>query len=132
MNRFGKVLGAKKTGASVYEVPTGQSISPYHYEYPEEEWLLVLSGSVALRHPGGEDTLVAGDMVFFPVGPDGAHKVTNTSEEDARILMFSTVDDPAIAVYPDSDKLAFFSGNDTDRGMVRREDAKVEYFDREP
>ena len=42
--RLGPLLGATRTGASVYELPPGQSICPYHYEYGEEEWLLVLSG----------------------------------------------------------------------------------------
>ena len=53
MFRFGEQLGAKDTGASVYEIPPGQSICPYHYEYGEEEWLLVLSGAPTLRTPDG-------------------------------------------------------------------------------
>ena len=47
--RLGPLLGATRTGASVYELPTGQSICPYHYEYGEEEWLLVLLGRPTLR-----------------------------------------------------------------------------------
>ena len=42
----------------VYELPPGQAVGPYHYEDPEEEWLLVVSGTPTLRHPGGEDQLV--------------------------------------------------------------------------
>ena len=45
------------TGASVYELPPGQAICPYHYEYGEEEWLLVLDGRPTLRHPEGTDQL---------------------------------------------------------------------------
>ena len=30
-------------GGSLYELPPGQSICPYHYEYPEEEWLVVVT-----------------------------------------------------------------------------------------
>jgi len=48
MFRFGPKLGAKETGASVYELPPGQSICPYHYEYGEEEWLLVLEGNAQI------------------------------------------------------------------------------------
>ena len=51
--RPGRTLGAKQTGMSVYELPPGQAICPYHYEYAEEEWLLVLEGHPTLRHPGG-------------------------------------------------------------------------------
>jgi uncharacterized cupin superfamily protein len=44
MLRFGQSVGASQLGASVYELPPGQAICPYHYEYAEEEWLLVLEG----------------------------------------------------------------------------------------
>ena len=30
--RCGPQLGAEQTGATVYELPPGQSICPYHYE----------------------------------------------------------------------------------------------------
>jgi uncharacterized cupin superfamily protein len=131
MARFGPQLGAKKTGASLYELPAGQSICPYHYEYGEEEWLIVLEGRPTLRHPGGEDELESGDTVCFPEGPEGAHKVTNRTDDRVRVLMFSTVSRPAIAVYPDSDKFGVFSGNEQDRLFVRRE-SDVDYYDREP
>jgi uncharacterized cupin superfamily protein len=64
--RLGTPLGAAGTGMSVYELPPGQAIGPYHYENPEEEWLLVLEGRPTLRHPGGEDGLEPWDVVFFP------------------------------------------------------------------
>jgi uncharacterized cupin superfamily protein len=130
MDRFGKRIGASKLGGSVYELPEGQSVCPYHYEYPEEEWLLVLSGTPTLRHPGGEDVLEPGDVVCFPPGPDGAHKVTNKGSDVSRVLMISTVSDPAVAVYPDSDKIGVFAGGERDQVMVRRS-SNVPYFDGE-
>jgi len=130
MARFGPQLGATKTGASLYELPAGQSVCPYHYEYGEEEWLIVLEGRPTLRHPGGEDVLEPGDTVCFPEGPEGAHKVTNRTDARVRVLMFSTVVTPAVAVYPDGDKVGVFSGNPEDRLFVRRESG-VGYFDRE-
>jgi uncharacterized cupin superfamily protein len=42
--RLGGLVGASNTGMTVYELPPGQAICPYHYENPEEEWLLVLDG----------------------------------------------------------------------------------------
>src|SRR6516162_6090806 len=44
-SRIGASLGAARTGLSVYELPPGQASSPYHYEDPVEEWLLVVSGT---------------------------------------------------------------------------------------
>src|SRR3954454_4411534 len=120
MARLGKDLGAKKTGVSVYEIPPGQSLCPYHYEYAEEEWLLVLEGRPTLRDPDGEHELEPWDVVQFPTGPEGAHKVTNASGETVRILMFSDLAYPAATVYPDSDKIGIWTGNKADDLLVRR------------
>lgn len=131
MARFGPQIGATKMGGSLYELPAGQSICPYHYEYGEEEWLIVLEGRPTVRHPGGEEELEPGDTVCFPEGPEGAHKVTNRTDARVRVLMFSTISRPAIAVYPDSDKFGVFTGNPEDSLLVRRE-SSVDYYDREP
>ena len=45
MDRFGSQVGAKMLGGSVYELPPGQSVCPYHYEYGNEEWVIVLPGA---------------------------------------------------------------------------------------
>src|SRR5262245_49153684 len=129
MARFGTVLGASQMGASLYELPPGQSICPYHYEYPEEEWLFVVSGRVTLRHPEGTEELGEGDIVCFPPGPEGAHKVTCLGDETARVLMTSTKQTPGIAVYPDSGKVGVFPGDDRDRLMMRRD--TLDYWDGE-
>ncbi len=90
MVRFGPQIGAQTLGGSVYEVPPGQSICPYHYEYADEEWLVVLAGRPSVRHASGDDVLEPGDVVAFVRGPAGAHKVTNRGEEPVRVLMIST------------------------------------------
>lgn len=130
MARVGPALGAKQIGTSVYEIPPGEGICPYHYEYAEEEWLLVLSGNPTLRHPGGSETLEPWDLICFPTGPEGAHSVRNETEQAARVLMYSTVEHPAATVYPDSDKIAIWTGNRDDDLIVKR-DSGVEYFDGE-
>jgi uncharacterized cupin superfamily protein len=130
MFRFGPTLGAVDTGATVYELPPGQSICPYHYEYGEEEWLLVIEGTPTLRTPAGEEQIGPWEVVFFPSGPEGAHRVRNDTEATARVLMFSTRKPVAAAVYPDSGKIGIFTGNKADDVMVRRT-SNVDYFDGE-
>jgi uncharacterized cupin superfamily protein len=127
--RLGPSIGATQLGASVYELPAGQSICPYHYEYPEEEWLLVLRGRVTVRHPSGEDELGPGDVVCFQQGPAGAHKVSCLGDESARVMMLSTKQHPAIVVYPDSGKVAIWPGDERDVLMMRRE--TLDYWDGE-
>jgi uncharacterized cupin superfamily protein len=130
MARLGPDLGAKLLGATVYELPPGQAVCPYHYEYAEEEWMLVLEGRPTLRHAQGSDELEQWDVVCFPTGPEGAHGIRNDTTEPVRILMWSNVVYPAATVYPDSDKIGIWTGNKEDDLMARRESG-VEYFDRE-
>jgi uncharacterized cupin superfamily protein len=103
--RVGPLVGGARLGASVYVLHEGQSVCPYHWEAGDEEWLLVLEGRPTARTPDGEEELAAGDIVCFPAGPDGAHKVSNRHSETARIVIFSTKNEPAVSVYPDSDKI---------------------------
>ena len=77
MDRFGPKIGATQLGGSVYELPPGQSICPYHYEYPEEEWLMPLDGTVVAAHARGRGGARAVGGGGFPPGAAGAHKVTN-------------------------------------------------------
>jgi uncharacterized cupin superfamily protein len=128
--RLGKLLGAKETGITVYELPPGQAVCPYHYECGEEEWLLVLGGTPTLRSPDGEERLEPWDVACFPRGPEGAHSIRNQTEEYARVLMFSTVVVPTATVYPDSDKVGIWTGDPETDVLVRRS-SKVDYYDGE-
>jgi uncharacterized cupin superfamily protein len=130
MSRFGPRLGARGTGASLYELPPGQALCPYHYEYGEEEWLLVVAGRPTLRDPDGAHELRPLDMIFFPRGPEGAHQVRNDSGEPARVLLWSEVVVPTATVYPDSDKIGIWTGNPADDVMVKRSSG-VSYFEGE-
>jgi uncharacterized cupin superfamily protein len=130
MARLGKLFGAKESGISVYELPPGQAVCPYHYEMGEEEWLLVLEGRPTLRHSEGSEVLEPWDVVCFPRGPEGAHKVGNEGGETARVLMFSTVVNPTATIYPDSDKIGIYTGDPETEVVVRR-DSAVDYFDGE-
>ena len=131
MYRWGPEVGAKTTGTSLYEIPPGQSICPYHYETAQEEWLLVLSGRPTLRGPEGLEQLEPLDSVFFPVGPEGAHAVLNQTDGIVRVLMYSQVCDPDVCVYPDSDKIGVFvQGRPEATGNFRRT-TRVDYYDGE-
>jgi uncharacterized cupin superfamily protein len=124
------LLGAGRTGATLYEIPPGQAVCPYHFEYGEEEWGLVLSGTPTARTPAGTERLEPLDLVFFPAGPEGAHQIRNDSDAVARVLMWSEVVFPTASAYPDSGKVGVWTGDDADDLVVRREGA-VDYYDGE-
>ena len=129
---IGPLIGADKIGATIYSLGPGQSNCPYHYEYPDEEWLLVLEGTLTVRTPEGEEQVAAGEAVCFPEGPDGAHKLTNRSDGPVRLLMISTKSNPGVAVYPDSDKIGVWpvQGGGPDKIMVKRS-SDVDYWEGE-
>jgi len=114
-----RALGSTATSMFIYDLAPGRSSSPYHYEY-EEEWLLVIDGTIVVRAPDGEHTLARGDLVCFPPGRAGAHKLMNRTASPARTLMFSSSRVPAVSVYPDSDKIAVWPGDEANELIFKR------------
>jgi uncharacterized cupin superfamily protein len=130
--RIGEAAGAQRSGTSVYEIPPGQAICPYHYHYGEEEWLIALRGHPTLRTPDGEQRLEPWDAVCFPEGPDGSHSVRNETPDPVRVLMYSTVAPSGFTVYPDSAKIGVWSDtNPQDSVMLSRARGAATYYDGE-
>jgi uncharacterized cupin superfamily protein len=73
--------------------------------------LFVQSGRGQLRLDGEHLQLESGDYVAMPADERGAHKVINDSDEPLRYLLFSTMNDPDVIVYPDSEKVGVFAGS---------------------
>jgi uncharacterized cupin superfamily protein len=94
--RLGRQAGARDLGASLFEVPPGGATFPLHAHFANEELLVVLSGRPTLTTTGGERELAPGELVAFPAGEDGAHRLDNRSEEPVRVLIVSTMRAPEI------------------------------------
>lgn len=121
--------GAKNTLVSVYEIPPGKAAYPYHFHHKNEETFYILSGKGVLRTPDGERKVTAGELLFFPAGPEGAHKLTNTSQTEKLIYIdFDVVHEIDIAVYPDSDKVGIW-GKGINKLYPRA--ANVDYYEGE-
>lgn len=100
---------AKNTLVSVYEIPPGKAAYPYHFHYKNEETFYILSGEGILRTPEGQRKVAAGELLFFPAGPEGAHKITNCSEtEMLTYIDFDVVHEIDVAVYPGSEKIGIW------------------------
>ena len=119
--RVGATLGATRTGLSVYELPPGQAISPYHYEEPEEEWLLVVSGTPTLRHPGGEEQLEPWDSSSSPPAlPERTSCGTTASPLPALRCSPRRGATVGAVVYPDSDMVWMWTADDAVDLIVER------------
>jgi uncharacterized cupin superfamily protein len=94
--RLGRQSGARDLGASLFEVPPGAATFPLHAHFANEELLVVLSGRPTLRTRDGERELEPGEVVAFPAGLEGAHRLENRSDEPVRLLIVSTMRAPEI------------------------------------
>jgi uncharacterized cupin superfamily protein len=125
---IGPKVGGELLGASLYELEPNDRFWPYHFHHANEELLVVLRGTPTLRGPAGERALEPGDCVHFPRGPEGGHTLSNTGEEPARFLIFSTLLSPEIVSYPDSGKIG--ARSQWTRINVR-EESGVDYWEGE-
>jgi uncharacterized cupin superfamily protein len=135
--KLAAAAGGERLGCSLYELPAGRRSWPYHYHAGNEEAVFVLAGSGALRLDGERVDLREGDYVALPADERGAHRVVNDSDTALRYLVVSTMDEPDVTVYPDSEKVGVFAGappgGEGERsvhGYYRRADA-VDYWEGE-
>jgi hypothetical protein len=106
---------------------------------PNEEAIYVIEGEGTLRVGDSETPVRPGDFISLPRGREHVHRLDNHSQRPLRYLCFSTMIEPDIAVYSDSNKVGFFAGSAPGgpkekrrlTGIYRR-DTEVGYFDGEP
>lgn len=120
---------AANTLVSIYEIPPKKSAYPYHFHYKNEETFYIISGEGILKTPEGERKVSAGDLLFFPRGHEGAHKLTNSSDSEKLVYLdFDVVHDLDIAVYPDSEKIGVWGMG---INQIFPQSAHVDYYDGE-
>ena len=120
---------AKNSLVSVYEIPPHKSAYPYHFHHNNEETFYILSGEGVLRTPDGERKVSAGEFLFFPTGPAGAHKLTNSSDTENLVYIdFDVVHDVDITIYPDSEKIGVWGMG---INQLYPQDEAVDYYDGE-
>jgi uncharacterized cupin superfamily protein len=131
--RISRQAGAERLGVSLWEVPPGEAAYPYHAHLTEEELLIVLEGSPALRTTAGWRQLEQGEVLSFLRGERGAHQIVNRGDSVVRFLAFSTNGEPDIVLQLDSGKVGAFERRPEGGGLrmwFRRED-QVDYYEGE-
>lgn len=109
--QLGKAAGSDYLGCSLYELDAGSKSWPYHYHAANEEAIYVLAGTGSIRVNGEIFDIESGTFVPLPVGESGGHRVINDANETLRYLVISTMEDPDVTVYPDSEKFGVYVGS---------------------
>lgn len=125
----GLLIGARKLGYRVAEIPPGKAFCPMHWHVEEEEFFYVIEGRPSVRMPGGTLQCRAGDFIAFPVGERGAHQLRNDSSAPARVLMVGPNAFHESCFYPESKKVLVDA-----RGIVSlmvRSEPDLDYWDGE-
>jgi uncharacterized cupin superfamily protein len=95
---------APRLGASLYELGP-DNFNVLHFHHGSEELLIVLRGRPTLRTPEGERVLAEGEVLHFPVGPDGARGLRNDTDEPVRYVMAGIRVSPEVVEYPELGKI---------------------------
>jgi uncharacterized cupin superfamily protein len=101
-SRIGRQTGARQLGASLFEVPPGATTFPLHVHYANEELLVVIAGRPTLQTLSETRQLAVGEVVACPAGRSGAHRLTNDTDDPARVLIVSTMHAPDINEFPET------------------------------
>lgn len=98
-----------KTFVTFYTLMPGKSNYPYHYHTAMEEVFYIISGVGTLRTPEGEKTVTEGDVIIFPANANGAHQLTNTSDDVLVYLDVDTFATPEVVFFPDKGDFRIFT-----------------------
>jgi uncharacterized cupin superfamily protein len=135
---IGRRLGAQKLGYNVTVIPPRKRGFPLHNHRANEEMFFILSGRGELRVGAERYALRAGDVICCPPGgPETAHQISNTSDEELKFLAVSTRITPDISEYPESEKFGVFGEFTGANGKPRpfrhigRHGNNVDYWDGE-
>jgi uncharacterized cupin superfamily protein len=99
--QVGRHAGAELLGATAYLLESGARWADLHVHHANEEMIVVVEGSPTVHTLDRSRQLRPGDVVACLRGRRGAHRLTNDSDQTARVLIISTMNMPEIVEYPE-------------------------------
>jgi uncharacterized cupin superfamily protein len=103
--------GEGKLSVNFYTLQPGKSNYPYHQHTGNEEVFYIISGTAALKTPKGDIEVSEGDVIVMPPNDNGAHMLTNNSNEPLNYLDVHTVVSPEVVIYPNTGKVRIMTGD---------------------
>lgn len=120
--------GEGKLSVNFYTLQPGKSNYPYHHHTGNEEVFYIISGSGTLKTVKGDIEVSEGDVIIMPPNENGAHMLTNHSNEPLFYLDVHTVSSPEVVIYPNTGKVRIITG---DMQKSFKIESEVNYLDGE-
>lgn len=113
-----------------YEIMPLSYAFPKHYHSYNTECFYIINGEGIIETDEEDLNVKTGDIIVFPRGKKGTHKLTNTSPSEKLLYIdFDTTNSPDIIHYVDSDKIGIIEHNIS--STFYRKNDNVDYFDGE-
>jgi uncharacterized cupin superfamily protein len=118
-----KIVDSQNLKFDLRLLDSGKYSYPYHFHRNAEEIFIILSGKAMLRTPEEFVELNEGDIVFFEIGPEGAHQLYNHTQKPCKYLDIRTDIGIDVCEYPDSNKINILPYQE-----VYQKNSTVDYF----
>lgn len=113
-----------------YEIMPGKASFPKHYHSYNTECFYIIEGSGIIETVDEELSIKKGDIIVFPCGKAGTHKIINTSNNQNLLYIdFDTTNSPDIVHYIDSNKIGVIEHGIS--STFYRKDDHVDYYEGE-
>jgi len=103
--KLAALAGAKRLQFDLRSLDPGKYSYPYHFHRNAEEIFVILSGCAMLRTQEGFEEVGERDILFFEIGPRGAHQLYNHTQKPCLYLDIRTDEGIDVCDYPDSGKV---------------------------
>ncbi len=109
------------------EIPPQKSAYPYHFHAAITEVFYIIDGNGKIETPDGDKEVTKGDVIVFPQGKEGAHRILNTSESEMLIYLdYDTTATADVVSYPHSRKIGFIVDGQPD--AIFESSNNVDYY----
>jgi uncharacterized cupin superfamily protein len=119
---LGNLAGLHNFGINYTVLPPGSWSSQRHWHRVQDEFIIVMSGSLTLVTNEGETELSEGACVGFPAGEQNGHHLINRSDQDAAYIEIGDRLPGDSGEYPDIDMQFHFENG---KGMFTRKDGST-------
>jgi uncharacterized cupin superfamily protein len=101
--RLGQAGGLTQFGVNLVILEPGARSSLRHWHKAEDEFVMVLEGTLMLQQDAGEVSMGPGDCAAFPAGDTDGHCFVNRTDREARFLVIGSKAAHEVATYSDED-----------------------------